>query len=255
MEGETWGLSQGFLLVLKISELLWMSNFPGLSVKAILKIIKQLQLLYHQIQSVWCRVCVWQPRQTSVFWSMSPFYSSAPSHLGNSREDGLVFMSLLPHGTSFQPNCLSLALLYYGKCAEAACKCHLPSNWWCQGPSKKNSTIAWNQARADGRQVSAAGRDSLVFLLRNLISPLEFPLGTWLRASAHTRWDRLGLLIILSAWCTQNQETKPCWRSSHAKYSQVFVVVVVDDVLGRYFEFKGNIKANWESRTFCLLLG
>lgn len=125
-----------------------MINFPGLSVKVILKILKQLQLLYHQIQSVWGRVCVWPSWQPWVFWSMSPFYSSAPSQKGNPGEDALVFMSLLPHGKSFQPNFLNLALLYYGKCAEAACKCHLPSNWWCQGPSKKNSTVAWNHSKS-----------------------------------------------------------------------------------------------------------
>lgn len=108
--------------------------------------IKQLQLLYHQIQSVWGTACVRQPQQTSVFWSL--FYNSAPSQQGNAGEDGLVFMSLLPHSKSFQPNCLNLALLYDGKCAEAACKCHLPSNWWCQGPSKKNSTVVWNHSKS-----------------------------------------------------------------------------------------------------------
>lgn len=125
-----------------------MSNFPGLSVKANLKIIEQLQLLYAQIQSVRCKVCVWQPPQTWVFWSVSPFHSSVPSHLGSPREDGLVFLSSLPSDESFQPDCVNLALLYYGTGAESACKCHLPSSWWCQGTSKKDSAVAWNPSKS-----------------------------------------------------------------------------------------------------------
>lgn len=80
--------------------------------RANLKIIEQLQSLYAQIQSVQCRVCVWQPQQTWVSWSVSPFYSSVPSQLQNPREDGLVFLSSLPNGEPFQSNCVNLALFY-----------------------------------------------------------------------------------------------------------------------------------------------
>lgn len=105
-------------------------------------------------------------------------------------------------------------------------------------------------ARTDGRQVHAAGRDVLRFLLGNLISPPEFPHGTRVRASACTRWDRIGLSITLSTSCTQSQVPKLHWRPSPAKRGQAFFFLAFF-----FSEFKGNIKVNWESRTFCPLLG
>lgn len=144
---------------------------------------------------------MWQPWQTWVLWSTSPFYSSAPSQQGNPGKDGLVFLSLLPHGKFFQPDFFeSGSPLLWQMC------------WGClQVPSafrlvkelpKRALQSPEITARADGRQVSASGRDSLVFLLRNLISPPEFPLGTWLRTPAHPKGHRLCFLITLSAWCT-----------------------------------------------------
>lgn len=125
---------------------------------------------------MWSRVCLrqpWQP-QSSGAWTN---FTAQP--LPSRGILGLVFMSLLPHSKSFQPDCLNLALLYDGKCAEAACKCHLPSNWWCQGPSKKSSTVAWNHSKSrweadlcckQGTALSSCWR-TWFLLLNSLLAP------------------------------------------------------------------------------------
>lgn len=146
---------------------------------------------------------------------MDPFYSSVPSLLGNPREDGLVFLSLLPPVNLLSPAvwmwfpsfmAVVLRLPANVICLQAGDVRHLP---------KRTLQSPGITAGADGRQVYSAW------------VPAEEPdfsswIPSWRLTSASTSWDRLGLLLTASAWCTQTQESKLGWRPSRTQHSQTF---------------------------------
>lgn len=104
----------------------------------------------------------------------------------------------------------------------------LPANAICLQSGDVRDLPKWLCSRLRSLQEQMGGRSMLQAGTRlcscwgTWLSPPEFPHSTWVRASASTRWDKFRLLITPSAWCTQNQETKLCWRPNHAKHDQGF---------------------------------
>lgn len=216
-----------------------MSNFPRISVKEISKIIKQLQLRYHRSSHCGPQyVCDCPSKlQSSEAWAHFTA-QPLPSRGILGRMDSSS-CPCFPMANPFSPIvCIWLSFIM-------AIVLRLPASAIClqtgdvKDLPKRTLQSPEITARADGRQVSAAGRDSLVFLVRSLIPPPDFPLGTWLRTPAHTRWDRLGLLITLSAWCTQNQETKPCWNSM-PNIARFLLLLLL--FMGFFFSLKGMLR-------------